>query len=202
MWAGAVLLVRQPDQFITSGGLGTMGFEVPAAIGVQFARPERHGLGDLRRRRLPDDACRSWRRCTEYELPVKFAIINNGYLGMVRQWQELFYDEQHAVRAHVPARLREAGRGLGITRHARQRQGRRSSASIEEALRAPGRRAAGLPGRRHRGLLPDGAARASPVRTPSTRRSRPARPPSRRGAGHDERATTPSSRWSKTGPVS
>ena len=83
-----------------------MGFEVPAAIGVQFADLKSTRLGDLRRRRLPDDHRRSWRLCVEYELPIKYAIINNGYLGMVRQWQEHVLQEQPLGCAHVPARLR------------------------------------------------------------------------------------------------
>ncbi len=90
MWAAQYFWYDRPNSFVTSGGLGTMGFEVPAAMGVQAA--------------MPNDTV--WSICgdggfmmtmqelatiAEYEWPIKFAIINNNNLGMVRQWQELFY---------------------------------------------------------------------------------------------------------------
>lgn len=96
MWAGQQFIFRRPRQLITSGGLGTMGFEVPAALGAQLARP-----GEL-----------CWAICgdggfqmTMQELativdtraPVKMAILNNGFLGMVRQWQELFYKNNYVA---------------------------------------------------------------------------------------------------------
>ena len=90
MWAAQFLWFDKPNSLITAGGLGPMGFEVPAAIGVQIARP-----GEL-----------VWSICGDggfqmtlqdlitvaiNDLPIKFAIINNAHLGMVRQWQHLFY---------------------------------------------------------------------------------------------------------------
>ena len=70
-----------------------MGFGFPAAIGAQLRAPGQAGLGDRRRRRLPDDAVRAGHRRV-HKLPVKVLIINNNYLGMVRQWQELFFDNR------------------------------------------------------------------------------------------------------------
>ncbi|HEX5369278.1 MAG TPA: biosynthetic-type acetolactate synthase large subunit, partial [Dehalococcoidia bacterium] len=85
MWAAQYFWVDKPAGFITSGGLGTMGFEVPAAIGAQFAAPKSTvwsicGDGGFQM------TSQELATVVEYELPIKYAIINNGYLGMVRQW--------------------------------------------------------------------------------------------------------------------
>ena len=102
MWAAQYFWVDKPNGFITSGGLGTMGFEIPAAVGVQFAAPKETvwaicGDGGFQM------TSQELATIVEYELPVKFAIINNGYLGMVRQWQELFYKNNlSAVRMYQP----------------------------------------------------------------------------------------------------
>jgi acetolactate synthase-1/2/3 large subunit len=102
MWAAQYFWVDKPNGFITSGGLGTMGYEVPAAIGAQFADPKATiwsicGDGGFQM------TSQELATVVEYELPVKFAIINNGYLGMVRQWQEMFYQNNlSAVRMYQP----------------------------------------------------------------------------------------------------
>jgi acetolactate synthase-1/2/3 large subunit len=90
MWAAQYFWYDKPNSFITSGGLGTMGFEVPAAMGVQVAAPDEvvwSICGDggflMTMQELATIA--------EYDWPIKFAIINNNNLGMVRQWQQLFY---------------------------------------------------------------------------------------------------------------
>ncbi len=114
MWAAQFFWGDNPYSFVTSGGLGTMGFEVPAAIGVQFARPKDTvwafcGDGGFQM------TMQELALCTEYELPIKFAIINNNYLGMVRQWQDTFYDgNKESVRMFQPdfVKLAEA---MGIT---------------------------------------------------------------------------------------
>ena len=94
MWAGQNYFYERPNQLITSGGLGTMGFELPAAIGAQMALPDAEVWvigGDasfqMTLQELPV--------LLDQKLPVKIAIMNNGYIGMVRQWQELFYDENY-----------------------------------------------------------------------------------------------------------
>ncbi len=92
MWAAQFFWGDNPGSFVTSGGLGTMGFEVPAAIGAQFARPKNTvwsiaGDGGFQM------TLQELATVVEYELPIKFAIINNNYLGMVRQWQHLYYKD-------------------------------------------------------------------------------------------------------------
>lgn len=90
MWAAQYFWYDKPNSFVTSGGLGTMGFEVPAAMGVQAAKP-----GELVWSICGDGGfqmtLQELATIAEYEWPIKFAIINNGHHGMVRQWQQLFY---------------------------------------------------------------------------------------------------------------
>ncbi len=90
MWAAQFFWYDKPNSFVTSGGLGTMGFEVPAAMGVQAAKP-----GELVWSVCGDGGFQMTMQelatIAEYEWPIKFAIINNNSLGMVRQWQQLFY---------------------------------------------------------------------------------------------------------------
>jgi acetolactate synthase-1/2/3 large subunit len=102
MWAAQFFWNDKPGSFITSGGLGTMGFEIPAAIGVQFGRPK-----DLVWSFAGDGGfqmtLQELATIVEYKLPIKFAIINNRYLGMVRQWQHLYYDDNlQSVRMSHP----------------------------------------------------------------------------------------------------
>ena len=94
MWAAQHMRITEPNQLITSGGLGTMGFEVPAAMGAQAALRDRAvwsicGDGGFQMT-LQEIAT-----MVDEQLPVKLAIINNGFLGMVRQWQELFYEDNY-----------------------------------------------------------------------------------------------------------
>jgi acetolactate synthase-1/2/3 large subunit len=95
MWAAQYYHFDHPNTFITSGGLGCMGFGLPAAIGAQVARPESlvvdvAGDGSIQMN------IQEMATATQYHLPVKIVILNNGFLGMVRQWQELFYDRRYA----------------------------------------------------------------------------------------------------------
>jgi len=91
MWVGQHFTFREPHQLISSGGLGTMGFEVPAALGAQLARP-----GELVWAVCGDGGFQMTMQelatIVDQHAPVKMAILNNGFLGMIRQWQELFYD--------------------------------------------------------------------------------------------------------------
>ena len=94
MWAAQHYACRQANSFITSGGLGSMGYEVPAAMGAQVARPDRvvwSICGDGGFQMTMSELA----TIAENNLPVKFAIFNNGYLGMVRQWQEFFYRKDY-----------------------------------------------------------------------------------------------------------
>jgi acetolactate synthase-1/2/3 large subunit len=96
MWAAQYFKVRYPRQFITSGGLGTMGFGFPAAMGAQMACPDRTVID------IAGDGSfmmniQEIATCVYYDIPVKVLILNNGYLGMVRQWQQLFYRERYSA---------------------------------------------------------------------------------------------------------
>ncbi|RHW38254.1 biosynthetic-type acetolactate synthase large subunit [Lysinibacillus yapensis] len=91
MWAAQYYKLNHDHQWVTSGGLGTMGFGFPAAIGAQFAKPDKKVIsfvGDAGFQMTLQELA----LLNEFKLPVKIVIINNGALGMVRQWQELFYD--------------------------------------------------------------------------------------------------------------
>ncbi len=93
MWAAQFIRFNEPRLWINSGGLGSMGFGLPAAIGAQFARPDKLvfavvGDGGFQMS-IPELAT-----LVNYGLPVKVVVVNNGYLGMVRQWQELFYNNR------------------------------------------------------------------------------------------------------------
>jgi acetolactate synthase-1/2/3 large subunit len=96
MWTAQYYLFDHPRTLLTSGGLGTMGYGFPAAIGAQVAFPERTvvdiaGDGSIQMN------IQELATAVQYKLPVKVAILNNGYLGMVRQWQELFYERTYAM---------------------------------------------------------------------------------------------------------
>ena len=91
MWAAQYLFLNQPNSFVTSGGLGAMGFEIPAALGAQTGRPNSTvwsvaGDGGFQM------TLQELITAVEEKLPIKIALFNNGYLGMVRQWQEMFFD--------------------------------------------------------------------------------------------------------------
>jgi len=117
MWAAQYYHFDQPNHFITSGGLGCMGFGLPAAIGAQIARPDKMVIdiaGDGSIQMNIQEMATAVQCC----LPIKVVILNNGYLGMVRQWQELFYDRRYACTAleHSPdsVKLAEAFGAVGL----------------------------------------------------------------------------------------
>jgi acetolactate synthase-1/2/3 large subunit len=96
MWAAQYYKVAEPGTFITSGGLGTMGFGVPAAIGAKMARPDREvwaivGDGGFQMTQA------ELQTMVQENVKVNIAIINNGYLGMVRQWQQFFHDRRYSA---------------------------------------------------------------------------------------------------------
>jgi acetolactate synthase-1/2/3 large subunit len=95
MWAAQFVKYENPRTWLNSGGLGTMGFAVPAAMGAKFARPEAEVWA------IDGDGCfqmtnQELATCAVEGAPIKVALINNGNLGMVRQWQTLFYDERYS----------------------------------------------------------------------------------------------------------
>lgn len=108
MWAAQYFHPRGPHPFITPGGLGTMGFGLPAAIGAQIAQPEKEvwaivGDGGFQM------TLQELATVAQEGLPLRIALVNNGYLGMVRQWQEWFFEERYeATRLVNPDFLRLA----------------------------------------------------------------------------------------------
>ena len=118
MWAMQYIVSETPRSFITSGGLGTMGYGIPAAIGAKAARPEAavvcvdgDGCFQMTAQELVTAALE--------DLPIVVVLINNGYLGMVTQWQDMFFDGRRShvhLTAQVPdyAKLAEAFGGVGI----------------------------------------------------------------------------------------
>ena len=96
MWEAQYYKHEHPRSLITSGGLGTMGFALPAAVGAKFACPEKEvwavvGDGGFQMTQAELSTI------AQEQLKVNIAIINNGYLGMVRQWQEFFYERRYAA---------------------------------------------------------------------------------------------------------
>lgn len=95
MWAAQYLHFDQPKKWLTSGGLGTMGYGVPAAVGAQIANPDALVIcvsGDASFMMNMQELA----TIKQYDLPVKIFILNNRYMGMVRQWQELIYDKRES----------------------------------------------------------------------------------------------------------
>ena len=95
MWTAQFFHFDQPNTFVSSGGLGTMGFGFPAAIGVKCAFPDKHvvdiaGDGSIQMN------IQELATAAQYGINVKIVLLNNGYLGMVRQWQELFYEKRYS----------------------------------------------------------------------------------------------------------
>ncbi len=95
MWAAQFWSFERPHCWANSGGLGTMGFSIPAAIGAKVGRPEAmvwaiDGDGSFQM------TAQELVTATAEQIPIKVALLNNGYLGMVRQWQEMFYDERYS----------------------------------------------------------------------------------------------------------
>ena len=95
MWCSQYYRFGRARQLITSGGLGTMGFGLPAAIGAQLACPEATVI-DIDGDHSFNMTLAELSTAVQQRLPIKVCILNNGYMGMVRQWQELFYEQRYA----------------------------------------------------------------------------------------------------------
>jgi len=116
MWEAQYYRHERPRTLITSGGLGTMGFALPAAIGAKIARPEAEvwvvaGDGGFQMTLCELATLR------QEKLDVKIAVINNGYLGMVRQWQEFFYDKRYAATPMLSPDFVALAAAYGIAGH-------------------------------------------------------------------------------------
>ena len=171
MWAMQYLLCDRPRSFITSGGLGTMGYGLPAAVGAKAARPDATVVC------IDGDGCfqmtsQELATSVTEDLPIVVVIVNNGYLGMVRQWQDMFFEERFSqVRLAQDSpdyvKLAEAYGAVGLR------------AETEDELEGDARRGAGvrphggrrLPRRSGRALLPDDPGGS---RCPRSRRVRTA----------------------------
>lgn len=169
MWA-AQFLRNPPRHWISSAGLGTMGFGMPAAMGVQTAFPQAQVIC------VAGDASilmniQELGTLAQYDLPVKVVVLNNGWQGMVRQWQESFYDERYSnseMTGGMPnfEQLAEAFgvRGVLITERSRLRD------QLAEALRHPGPAFIDVKVRRNENcypMVPPGASNAEMVGLPS-----------------------------------
>jgi acetolactate synthase I/II/III large subunit len=117
MWAAQYFTLDQPRCWITSGGLGTMGYGFPAALGAQAAFPDR-AVFDIAGDGSIQMNIQEMATAVQHDLPVKIAVLNNGFLGMVRQWQELFYGKRysHTRMDFAPdfVKLAEAYGALGL----------------------------------------------------------------------------------------
>ena len=176
MWAMQYLLCDRPRSFITSGGLGTMGYGLPAAVGAKAARPDATVVcvdGDGCFQMTSQELATS---VTE-NLPIVVVIVNNGYLGMVRQWQDMFFEERFSqVRLDEGSpdyvKLAEAYGAVGLRIDTEDELAPRS-------LRGAGLRPHGgrrLPRRPGRALLPDDPGRSGRARPRRVRRERQAVP--------------------------
>jgi acetolactate synthase-1/2/3 large subunit len=117
MWAAQFYRFEEPNRWMTSGGLGTMGYGLPASIGVQLAHPDSLVI-DIAGEASVQMTMQEMSTAAQYELPVKIFIVNNQYMGMVRQWQELLHGGRyaHSYSEALPdfVKLAEAYRGVGI----------------------------------------------------------------------------------------
>jgi acetolactate synthase-1/2/3 large subunit len=113
MWEAQYYKHEAPRSLITSGGLGTMGFALPAAIGAKMGRPDAEvwvvvGDGGFQM------TCPELATLVQEELDIKIAIINNGFLGMVRQWQEFFYQRRYAATPISGPDFKKLGEAFGV----------------------------------------------------------------------------------------
>ncbi len=139
MWSAQYYKYTQPRTFISSGGLGTMGFGLPAAIGACMGRPDKTVV-DISGDGSAQMNFQELVVAVEHKIPIKVVILNNGHLGMVRQWQEMFYHKQYSAtrlgrhdrgkHEHIPepaaaqylpdfVKLAEAHGALGLRVHSR-----------------------------------------------------------------------------------
>jgi acetolactate synthase I/II/III large subunit len=136
MWAAQYYHYPEPGRFISSGGLGTMGFGFPAAIGAQVGMPDKivvdiAGDGSIQMN------IQELATAMQYKLPVKIVILNNGCLGMVRQWQQLFYEKRYSSTqwVHMPdfVKLAESYGAMGL----RATKPEEVEAVLKQGLEAP-----------------------------------------------------------------
>ncbi len=117
MWAAQFYRFEEPNRWMTSGGLGTMGYGLPAAVGVQLAHPNSLVI-DIAGEASVQMTMQEMSTAAQYDLPIKIFVINNQYMGMVRQWQELLHGGRyaHSYSEALPdfVKLADAYHGVGI----------------------------------------------------------------------------------------
>jgi acetolactate synthase-1/2/3 large subunit len=117
MWAAQFLQFEEPNRWMTSGGLGTMGYGLPAAVGVQMAHPDSLVI-DVAGDASVQMTMQEISTAVQHELPIKIFILNNEWMGMVRQWQQLLHGERysHSYSASLPdfVKLAEAYGAVGL----------------------------------------------------------------------------------------
>jgi acetolactate synthase-1/2/3 large subunit len=136
MWAAQYYHHEHPQRLITSGGLGTMGFALPAAIGARFAKPDDEiwaiaGDGGFQMTQAELSTCK------QEGIKINIAILNNGYLGMVRQWQEFFYERRYTATEMVNPDFVKLAEAHGLT-GLRAQQREEIQDVIEQARQDPG----------------------------------------------------------------
>ena len=162
MWEAQYFKHEAPRSLVTSGGLGTMGFALPAAIGAKFAQPEKDvwviaGDGGFQM------TAAELSTIQQEGLAINIAVINNGFLGMVRQWQETFYDKNYSASPILSPDFVMLAAAHGICRRQRQHA---SPSHPHGHARALQRQAVSdqLPGGKGRRCLPDDRARCRAAR--------------------------------------
>jgi acetolactate synthase-1/2/3 large subunit len=117
MWAAQFFRFQEPNRWMTSGGLGTMGYGLPAAVGVQIAHPDSLVI-DIAGDASVQMTMQEMATAIQYDLPIKIFILNNEWMGMVRQWQQLLHGERysHSYSASLPdfVKMAEAFGALGL----------------------------------------------------------------------------------------
>jgi len=117
MWAAQFYRFQEPNRWMTSGGLGTMGYGLPAAVGVQIAHPKSLVI-DIAGDASVQMTMQEMSTAIQYDLPIKIFILNNEWMGMVRQWQQLLHGERysHSYSSSLPdfVKLAEAYGGVGL----------------------------------------------------------------------------------------
>jgi len=136
MWAAQFFFYDKPNCFVSSGGLGTMGFELPGAVGAKVGRPDETvwciaGDGGFQM------TIQELATIVQENLAIKIAIINNGYLGMVRQWQELFYGRRYVATPLYGPDFVKIAEGYGLPA-LRVKDKREVTSAIEQAMEHQG----------------------------------------------------------------
>jgi len=136
MWSAQFFNYTQPRQLLTSGGLGTMGFGLPAAIGAEIGRPDKIVI-DIDGVSSFSMTLMELATVAQHKLPIKIALIRNTFQGMVRQWQELFYGKRYSYTEMVLPDFKKIAEGFGIKAVGIEDKNHVQDA-ISEALKYPG----------------------------------------------------------------